>query len=98
MDKVLENRVYFKNLNSSIKDFDYTKAPANIVFIGHVDSGKSTMCGCVMLLTGQIDERTIEKFEEEAKNAKKESWWMAYILDLYEEERAKGKTVDVGRA
>lgn len=56
------------------------------------------MCGCIMLLTNQIDQRTIDKYEEEARNANRESWWMAYILDLYEEERAKGKTVDIGRA
>lgn len=56
------------------------------------------MCGCIMLITGQVDERTIEKYEQDAKDNKKESWWMAYMMDLYEEERAKGKTVDVGRA
>lgn len=47
--------------NNDIEEFNYKLNPANIVFIGHVDSGKSTMCGCVMLITGQVDERTIEK-------------------------------------
>ena len=34
----------------------------------------------------------------EAKEKNRESWYMAYIMDTNEEERAKGKTVEVGRA
>jgi len=70
----------------------------NIVFIGHVDAGKSTISGQILLLTDQIDKRTIEKFEKEAKEKNRESWWIAYIMDENEEERAKGKTVELGRA
>ena len=33
----------------------------NVVFIGHVDAGKSTICGSIMYLTGMVDKRTIEK-------------------------------------
>ena len=32
----------------------------------------------------------------EAKEKNRESWYMAYIMDTNEEERAKGKTVEVG--
>jgi len=70
----------------------------NIVFIGHVDAGKSTISGQVLLLTGQVDERTIQKYEKEAKEKNRESWYLAYVMDTSEEERAKGKTVEVGRA
>lgn len=70
----------------------------NIVFIGHVDSGKSTISGQILLLTGHVDERTIAKYEKEAQEKKRESWYLAYIMDTAEEERAKGKTVEVGRA
>eukprot|EP00249_Psilotum_nudum_P023933 c29030_g2_i3 orf=972-2195(-) len=45
-----------------------------------------------------VDERTIQKYEKEAKEKNRESWYMAYIMDTNEEERAKGKTVEVGRA
>ena len=45
-----------------------------------------------------MDDRTIEKYEREAKEKNRESWYMAYIMDTNEEERAKGKTVEVGRA
>eukprot|EP00823_Brevimastigomonas_motovehiculus_P005732 TRINITY_DN4274_c0_g1_i1.p1 TRINITY_DN4274_c0_g1~~TRINITY_DN4274_c0_g1_i1.p1 ORF type:complete len:673 (-),score=184.30 TRINITY_DN4274_c0_g1_i1:1117-3135(-) len=70
----------------------------NLVCIGHVDSGKSTISGQILLLTGQVDERTIAKYEKEAKEKNRESWYIAYIMDTNEEERAKGKTVEVGRA
>jgi peptide chain release factor subunit 3 len=68
------------------------------VFIGHVDAGKSTTCGNMLVLTGSVDERTIAKYEREAKEKNRESWYLAYVMDTNEEERAKGKTVEVGRA
>eukprot|EP00640_Fibrocapsa_japonica_P000610 CAMPEP_0113942694 /NCGR_PEP_ID=MMETSP1339-20121228/8340_1 /TAXON_ID=94617 /ORGANISM="Fibrocapsa japonica" /LENGTH=642 /DNA_ID=CAMNT_0000947239 /DNA_START=65 /DNA_END=1993 /DNA_ORIENTATION=+ /assembly_acc=CAM_ASM_000762 len=70
----------------------------NIVFIGHVDAGKSTLSGNMLYLTGNVDARTIEKYEREAKDRNRESWWLAFIMDTNEEERSKGKTVEVGRA
>merc|ERR1712159_969452 len=38
----------------------------NAVFIGHVDAGKSTLCGSILFHTGQVDDRTIAKFQKEA--------------------------------
>ncbi|KAH8069107.1 hypothetical protein JL720_12011 [Aureococcus anophagefferens] len=70
----------------------------NVVFIGHVDAGKSTLSGNMLYLTGFVDKRTIEKYEREAKQRNRESWFLAFIMDTNEEERAKGKTVEVGRA
>lgn len=70
----------------------------SIVFIGHVDAGKSTTSGQILLSTGQIDERLIEKYSKEAEDKKHSSWYLAYLMDSLEEERAKGKTVEVGRA
>lgn len=70
----------------------------NLVFIGHVDAGKSTIGGQILFLTGSVDERLIAKYEREAKEKNRDSWYMAYIMDTNEEERAKGKTVEVGRA
>ena len=58
----------------------------------------SDLCLACRLLTGQVDERTIAKYEREAKEKNRESWYIAYIMDTNEEERAKGKTVEVGRA
>ena len=69
-----------------------------MVFIGHVDAGKSTICGNLMFLNGVVDQRTIQKYKEEAKEKGRDSWWLAYVMDVSDEEKAKGKTVEVGRA
>ena len=70
----------------------------SVVFIGHVDAGKSTTCGQILLGTGQIDRRTVDKYTELAAKNNRGSWWLAYILDTSDEERSKGKTVELGRA
>uniref|UniRef100_A0A0N4ZP77 Tr-type G domain-containing protein n=1 Tax=Parastrongyloides trichosuri TaxID=131310 RepID=A0A0N4ZP77_PARTI len=74
------------------------KETINIVFIGHVDAGKSTIGGQLMYLTGMVDKRTLEKYEKEAKDKGRESWYLSWALDTNEEEREKGKTVECGRA
>jgi peptide chain release factor subunit 3 len=77
---------------------DLVKEHLNIVFIGHVDAGKSTMGGNLLCITGTVDKRTMEKLEREAKEAGRESWYLSWALDSTPQERAKGKTVEVGRA
>lgn len=79
-------------------DVDETRAPASMIFIGHVDAGKSTICGNIMYLTGMVDDRTIRAYQKEAQDKKMDSWWLAYVMDQNEEEKEKGKTVEVGRA
>lgn len=51
-----------------------------------------------MYLTGQVDKRTLEKYEREAKDKGMGSWYLSWALDTNPEERDKGKTVEVGRA
>jgi len=77
---------------------DPNKKPMSIVFVGHVDAGKSTISGNLLYKLGQIDERIIEKYQREAKVKNRESWFMAYIMDINEEEREKGKTIEIGKA
>ncbi|UYV65957.1 GSPT1 [Cordylochernes scorpioides] len=74
------------------------KEHVNVVFIGHVDAGKSTIGGQLLYLTGMVDKRTLEKYEKEAKEKNRESWYLSWALDTNQEERDKGKTVEVGRA
>lgn len=49
-------------------------------------------------MTDNVDKRTIERYEREAKERNRESWFLAFIMDTNEEERAKGITVEVGKA
>ncbi|KAJ4482745.1 P-loop containing nucleoside triphosphate hydrolase protein [Lentinula lateritia] len=78
--------------------FGNVKEHLNIVFIGHVDAGKSTLGGNLLFITGAVDKRTMEKYEKEAKEAGRETWYLSWALDSTPQERLKGKTVEVGRA
>ena len=40
-------------------------------------------------LTGQVDKRTLEKYEKEAKEKGRESWYLSWSLDTNPEERDK---------
>ncbi|XP_068220846.1 eukaryotic peptide chain release factor GTP-binding subunit ERF3A isoform X2 [Palaemon carinicauda] len=80
------------------EDESSKKEPVNVIFIGHVDAGKSTIGGQIMYLTGMVDKRTLEKYEREAKEKNRETWYLSWALDTNLEERDKGKTVEVGRA
>jgi peptide chain release factor subunit 3 len=51
-----------------------------------------------MLQNGQIDDRKIEKFKKEAKERGKGNQWLAYAVDLADEEKTKGITVEVGHS
>lgn len=75
----------------------YGKEHVNVIFLGHVDAGKSTLGGSILYATGMVDERTMEKYKREAKEAGRETWYLSWALDLTKEERSKGKTVEVGR-
>ena len=74
------------------------KSHLNLVFVGHVDAGKSTMGGNLLYLTGMVDKRTLEKYERDAKDIGRDSWYLSWALDSTQQERDKGKTVEVGRA
>ncbi|KAI0528641.1 hypothetical protein KFK09_001183 [Dendrobium nobile] len=72
-----------------------SKRHSNVVFIGHVDAGKSTTGGHILLLSGQVDDRTMQKYERESKEKNRESWYMAYIMDTNEEERIKDNIIPI---
>ena len=74
------------------------KESVNIVLIGHVDAGKSTIAGHLLLLTGNVDDRTIARNAKDAKENNKESWGVGAIMDTDQEERLRSKTVEIGRA
>ncbi|EAU84760.1 eukaryotic polypeptide chain release factor 3 [Coprinopsis cinerea okayama7 len=90
--KEAADKAVLEDLYGSLKEH------LNIVFIGHVDAGKSTFGGNLLYLTGMVDKRTLEKYEKEAKEAGRDSWYLSWALDSTPQERAKGKTVEVGRA
>ena len=46
-------------VDEQIVEVDETRQPASLVFIGHVDAGKSTISGNLMFMMGVVDQRTI---------------------------------------
>lgn len=68
----------------------------NLVVIGHVDAGKSTLMGHLLFKLGEVDNRTMRKFQKESTQMGKGSFAYAWVLDGHEEERTRGITVDVG--
>ncbi|ODV95036.1 hypothetical protein PACTADRAFT_50860 [Pachysolen tannophilus NRRL Y-2460] len=81
-----------------VNDMFGGKDHLSIIFMGHVDAGKSTMGGNILYLTDAVDKRTVEKYEREAKDAGRQGWYLSWIMDTNKEERADGKTIEVGRA
>jgi len=74
---------------------DKSKPHLNIVFVGHVDHGKSTTVGRLLLDSGHIEAHVIEKFEQEASERGKAGFGFAYVMDGLKEERERGITIDV---
>lgn len=71
------------------------KPHLNVVFIGHVDHGKSTTVGRLLLDTGAIDARIIEQYRKEAAEKGKATFEFAWVMDRLKEERERGVTIDV---
>jgi len=71
------------------------KPHMNLVFIGHIDHGKSTVVGRVLYETGAISEQAIRKLKEEASKMGKETFEFAYVMDRLKDERERGITIDV---
>ncbi len=71
------------------------KPHLNIVFIGHVDHGKSTTVGRLLLDTGYIRQEEIDKFRAEAEAKGKATFEFAWVMDDLKEERERGVTIDI---
>lgn len=71
------------------------KEHINLVFIGHVDHGKSTTVGRLLYDTGNIDEQTMRKLKERAKEVGKVGFEFAFVMDNLKEEQERGVTIDL---
>jgi len=71
------------------------KPHMNVVFVGHVDHGKSTTVGRLLYDAGTIDEQTMRKLKEEAERLGKGGFEFAFVMDQLKEERERGVTIDL---
>jgi elongation factor 1-alpha len=64
------------------------KEHMNLAFIGHVDHGKSTLVGHLLLQSGVIAEQQLSKGEDKFR----------FVMDKLQEERERGVTIDLAHA
>ena len=64
------------------------KEHMNLAFIGHVDHGKSTMVGHLLLQSGAIAEQQLSDGEDKFR----------FVMDKLSEERERGVTIDLAHA
>ena len=72
-----------------------TKPHMNLIFIGHVDSGKSTTVGRLLYETGSFSEQDKARIQKDIETLGKVDFEFAYFLDTSGEERKKGVTIDL---
>jgi elongation factor 1-alpha len=71
------------------------KPHLNLVFIGHVDHGKSTLIGRLFYETGLLTPQELEKLKKEAEEVGKATFEFAFAVDIHKEERKRGLTIDL---
>ena len=71
------------------------KEHLNLIFIGHVDHGKSTSVGRILYETGALTEQQLRKLKEEAEKVGKATFEFAFTMDTLKEERERGVTIDL---
>lgn len=71
------------------------KPHLNLVFIGHVDHGKSTSVGRLLYEKGAVGEHIIRQYKEEAEKIGKGTFEFAWVMDMLKEERERGLTIDI---
>ncbi len=71
------------------------KPHVNIVFVGHVDHGKSTTVGRLFYDSGVIGEQEMRKLKETAQEVGKAGFEFAFVMDHLKEERERGVTIDL---
>jgi elongation factor 1-alpha len=72
------------------------KLHMNLVVVGHVDNGKSTIVGHLLVDMGVIDQRTIDSFAKQSEETGKgDTFKYAWVLDSIKDERERGITIDL---
>src|SRR6266850_7809371 len=72
------------------------KPHLNLIVMGHVDHGKSTLTGHLLFDAGYIDQKTIDQYAKESeKTGAGDTFKYAWVLDTIKEERERGVTIDL---
>ncbi|MGM5485287.1 MAG: GTP-binding protein [Nanobdellota archaeon] len=68
----------------------------NVVIVGHVDHGKSTIIGRMLAETNSLPEGKLEQVKERCRRESK-NFEYAYLLDALKDEQSQGITIDSAR-
>ena len=68
----------------------------NIVIVGHVDHGKSTLVGRLLADTNSLPQGKLDKVKRECERTGK-PFEYAFLLDALEDEQDQGITIDTAR-
>ncbi|MDE1869221.1 MAG: translation elongation factor EF-1 subunit alpha [Candidatus Micrarchaeota archaeon] len=71
------------------------KPHLNLIFIGHVDHGKSTTVGRLLFEAGAITDRDIARYKELTQQFNRPTFEFAFVMDQLKEERERGITIDI---
>lgn len=71
------------------------KEHINLVFVGHVDHGKSTTVGRLLYDSGNVDEQAMRKLKDKAQELGKGGFEFAFVMDNLKEEQERGVTIDL---
>jgi elongation factor 1-alpha len=71
------------------------KEHMNLAMIGHIDHGKSTLLGRMLMEAGVIDPHIIEEYRKKAEAIGKGTFEYAWVMDTLKDERERGITIDV---
>ncbi|KAL2755588.1 hypothetical protein ACRALDRAFT_1064360 [Sodiomyces alcalophilus JCM 7366] len=71
------------------------KRSASLVVVGHVDAGKSTLMGRLLLEMKFVEQHLVDRYQRQADKIGKGSFALAWIMDQRDEEREHGVTIDI---
>eukprot|EP00922_Rhytidocystis_sp_ex-Travisia-forbesii_P042089 GHVS01062853.1.p1 GENE.GHVS01062853.1~~GHVS01062853.1.p1 ORF type:complete len:699 (-),score=131.13 GHVS01062853.1:149-2245(-) len=81
--------------SSGYDDIGFGRCVLNLIVIGHVDAGKSTLMGRVLCELGEVSSSEIQKHHKQSQAIGKSSFAYAWVFDEGSDERQRGVTIDI---
>ena len=83
-------------MSDSVKNVPAERENFNVVIVGHVDHGKSTVVGRLLADTGSLPQGKLESVKRECQRTGK-PFEYAFLLDALSDEQDQGITIDTAR-
>jgi len=84
------------SLRSNSTTGEVIRSHLSLVILGHVDAGKSTLTGRLLLSLNHVSQRLLQKYQKAATSIGKSSFALAWFTDEDDSERERGVTIDIG--